>query len=216
MGRSPGSKNKTQKLDTDYQREEKRSAENFPKELTVDFRKPEPDTQEFNANLVGLEKLADKLDETQKKILTVVLTDFSDDPESEGEISVFRKLRGACARAGMLDSRKDQIKFFSTIADPTFSQIVRSVGSGLIGIYIVPIVAKVIQQALEGDKTSQRWALQISGVMPDKYEFYTNRWQLTHNDVTIGELNLEGKSDEELKRVLTEISYDAEAEVSSD
>lgn len=200
---------------TEYQREEKESAEKNA-DMMVNFATGDPAVVKFDQNVIGLEKLSEKLNETQKKILGVILTDFADDPESEPELRVWQKLRASCQRAGMAGSIGDQIKFYSTVADPQFIQVVRAVGSGLIGVYIVPVVARVVKQALEGDKTSQRWILQISGVMPDKYEFYMNRYQLTHKEVNIGELNLEGKSDDELKRMLLEVEYaDAQEIVSN-
>jgi DNA relaxase NicK len=160
----------------------------------------------FNANLEGLEPLADKLNETQKKILEVIITDFSGENECEAEKDVFKKLRNACARAGMLEKKADQVTFFKTLADPQFMGIVKAVGQGLIGLHIVPITAKCIQMALEGDKTCMRWAFEMTGMMQDKYSFYKDRWQFTHTDVNIGEINFDGKTDAELKEIVGQFS----------
>lgn len=165
---------------------------------------------EYDVNVKGLEPLAGELNETGKKILNVILTDFSAENEAEAECDVFKKLRNAAGRAGMLENKSDQIVFFKTLADPQFMNIVKQVGQGLIGIHIVPIVAKVIQQALEGDKTSQKWALEITGLMPGKYDFYLQRYSYTHNTVNTGDINYNGKTDDELLAIVREFD---EAEV---
>lgn len=164
---------------------------------------------ELNATVKGLEPLAEQLTDTGKKILNVILTDFSGDPEIEGERDVFLKLRKACERAGMLEKRGDQCDFFKTLADPQFMNIVKTTGQGMIGIYIVPIVAKVIEQAMAGDKTSQKWALEITGILQGKYDFYLQRFSLTHNTLNAGNINFSGKTDEELSKLVEELT-DAE------
>jgi len=173
------------------------------KETAVDFRK---DEASFDLNIKNLEPLAEKLNETQKKILNVILSDWSAENTIEAERDIFLKLRNACGRAGMLENKNDQITFFKTLADPQFMNIVKTVGQGLISIHIVPIVAKVIQQAIEGDKTSQRWALEISGVMPGKFDFYLNRYQLNHQVTNIGEINFDGKTDAELSEMVGDLA----------
>jgi hypothetical protein len=170
---------------------------------------------EFDASLKGLEPLADKLNETGKKILNVILTDFSAENECEGEKDVFKKLRNACARAGMLEKKDDQITFFKTLADPQFMHIVKTTGQGLIGLYIIPIAAKVIQQALEGDKTSQKWALEITGILQGKYDFYLNRYSLTHNTINAENINFDGKTDAELAECVLALDDVSEAEIAS-
>jgi DNA relaxase NicK len=170
-------------------------------------------TPTFDANVKQLEPLANELNETGKKILEVILTDFSPENEAEAERDVFLKLRNACARAGMLEKKSDQITFFKTLADPQFMQIVKTVGQGLIGIHIVPIVSKVIQQALEGDKTSQKWALEITGILQGKYDFYLNRYQMTHNTLNVGNINFEGKTDAELAELVGSLNDVSEAEI---
>ena len=167
----------------------------------------------MDANVQGLENLADKLNETGKRILNVILTDFSAENEAEAEKDVFKKLRNACARAGMLEKKGDQITFFKTIADPDFMHIVKTTGQGIVGLYIVPIVAKVIQQALEGDKTSQKWALEITGIMQGKYDFYLNRYNLTHQTVNVGNINFDGMSDAELEGCLVGLNDAAETQI---
>ena len=169
----------------------------------------------FDADVKGLEPLANELNETGKRILEVILTDFSPENEAEAEKDVFKKLRNACARAGMLEKKDAQIQFFKTLADPQFMGIVKSVGQGLVGIHIVPIVAKVVQQALEGDKTSQKWALEITGILQGKYDFYLNRYQLNHQTVNVGNINFEGKTDAELAELVDSFNDGAEAEIAS-
>lgn len=169
---------------------------------------PAPDDIVLDANIKGLEPLAEQLTETGKKILNVILKDFAVDASTDGvaaEKDIFKALRAACARAGMLgteSNRHDQTDFFKTLADPQFMNIVKTTGQGLIGINIVPIVAKVIQQAMEGDKTSQRWALEITGILQGKYDFYLQRYNLTHNTINAGEINFDGKSDKELEAIM--------------
>jgi len=169
----------------------------------------------FDANVKGLEPLANELNDTGKRILEVILTDFSPENEAEAEKDVFKKLRNACARAGMLEKKDEQIQFFKTLADPQFMNIVKTVGQGLIGIHIVPIVAKVIQQAFEGDKTSQKWALEITGILQGKYDFYLNRYSLNHQTVNVGNINFEGKTDAELAELVYSLDDVSEAEIAS-
>lgn len=183
-------------------------------ELAPDLAK-DPKAIELNANVAGLEPLADKLNETGKKILNIIITDFSAENEAEAEKDVFKKLRNACARAGMLDSKNTQIEFFKTLADPQFMQIVKTTGQGLIGLYIIPIAAKVIQQALEGDKTSQKWALEITGILQGKYDFYLNRYSMTHNTINAENINFDGKTDAELAECVLALDDVSEAEIAS-
>lgn len=170
---------------------------------------------ELDASLKGLEPLADKLNETGKKILNVILTDFSPENEAEAEKDVFKKLRSACARAGMLDTKSHQVEFFKTLADPQFMNIVKTTGQGLIGLYIIPIAAKVIQQALEGDKTSQKWALEITGILQGKYDFYLQRFSLTHNTLNAGTINFDGKTDAELTECVLALDDECKTEIAS-
>ena len=139
----------------------------------------------FDANVKGLEQLADKLNETGKKILNTMITDLSVENAIGAEKDVFKALRNVAARAGLLDSKAHQIEFFHTIADPQFIQIYRAIGTGILGMNIVPLVAKCIEKALEGDKVCMQWALQMTGMLPDKFEFYKDRWQMTHNETNV-------------------------------
>lgn len=168
----------------------------------------------LDANIKGLEKLSGELSESGKKILNVILTDFDDssaDDTIDEEHIVFKRLIAACARAGMHDTKTKQVQFYKTIADPQFMQVVKTTGCGLVGMYIVPVLSKIIMQAIEGDKTSQNWVLEITGMKPGKYDFYLNRYQLTHNTVNVGELNYEGKSDAELRDIIGQMTDVEEA-----
>jgi len=191
-----------------YDSDRKKANEKF-KALAPDFSKDEP---QLDANIQGLEKLGEKITETQKKILNIILTDFSPENSTEAEKDIFKKLRAACARAGML-GKSGEVDFFRTLADPGFNNIVKTVGQGIIGMYIVPVAAKVVQQALEGDKTSQKWVLEIAGLLQTKYDFYLQRYQMKHQTINVGEINFSDKSDEELEELVSNLEYVPEAEV---
>lgn len=195
-------KNDSERLpDTERKEANKRFAEMAPSAIPATF----------DANIKGLEPLAEQLNETQKKILEIIITDFSSENECEAEKDVFKKLRNACARAGMLEKKSDQVIFFKTLADPQFMGVVRSVGQGLIGLHIVPITAKCIQMALEGDKTCMRWAFEMTGMMQDKYGFYKDRWQFTHNEVNVENINFKDKTDAELVEIMASFKEVADA-----
>ena len=168
----------------------------------VDFSDDNALPQVLNANVAGLEKLAEKLTETQKKILNVIISDFSDEPGVEAEKDVFKKLRSACARAGMLGTVSNQVDFFRVLSDPKFNSIVKTVGTGLVGMYIVPIMATQVRLALEGSQTAIDRLLEISGLKQSKYDFYLQRVALSKTDINVGgDLNFEGKTDAELKEL---------------
>jgi hypothetical protein len=194
-------------------KEKKESNERFT-ELAPTFSKGASPV-ELDASLPGLEPLAQKLDETGKKILNIILTDFSAENEVEAEKDIFKKLRNACARAGMLDKKYDQITFFKTLADPQFMNIVKTTGQGIVGMYIVPVVSKMIAMALEGDKTAIKWVLEITGLMQSKYDFYLNRYSLTHNTINAENINFEGKTDAELATIISDFDDECEAEIAS-
>jgi len=192
-------------------RAEKDRANEFFKENAPDLTTQDI---ELDANLKGLEQLEGQLNETQKKVLQIIVTDFSPENEAEAEKDVFKKLRNACARAGLRDKKSDEIDFFRVLGDPKFGHIVKTTGQGIIGLYIVPLAAKLINMALEGDKTCMKWALEIAGLLQSKYDFYLQRVALTKANINVGgDLNFEGKSDKELEELINSIEHVPEAEV---
>jgi hypothetical protein len=162
----------------------------------------------------GLEKVAEQLTETQKKILNIVLTDFSPENEVEAERDVFLKLRNACKRAGMLERKQDQVTFFQTLADPKFAETVKMVGCGLIGVNVLDIVSTVYRKGVvEGDKTCLKWLMEILGLLPSKYDFYLQRYQIGHLQIGNQSVNFEGVPDEELKKFVHDLDDVSDAEV---
>jgi len=169
----------------------------------------------LDADIEGLEELSKQLDLTQKKILNIILTDFGDRPEStiEPETATFMRLRSACARAGMLADKEKQAEFFRTIADPEFNRVVKTVGTGLIGMYVVPLMSKQIELAMGGSQAALDRLFEIVGIKQSKYDFYLQRVIANKTDINVeGDLNLEGKSDKELKELVGSFGDIADAE----
>lgn len=173
----------------------------------------EGEVGEYPVDIQGLKPLAEQLNATQKKILDIILTDFSHEPEVESENSIYKRLREACKRAGMRDGGAMEKQFFNTVADPGFMDIVSKTGQGLVGIHVIPLVSKLIQMGLEGDKQCLFKALEIANVTMSKYEFHMNKYNLRHgNDLNIGELNLnKNQGDDYLGKLIAEIEYGQEA-----
>jgi len=167
----------------------------------------------FDANVAGLEKLAEELTETQKKIFNVIVSDFSDEPEAEAEMNIFKRLRAACRRAGMLEDGHKQVDFFRVLQDEKFQHIVKTVGAGMVGMYVVPLMAKQIELALGGSQTALDRLFEIMGLKQSKYDFYLQRVALNKTDINVGgDLNFEGKTDAELKKLVTSLRDDKRAE----
>jgi len=171
---------------------------------------PDEVGEDFDADMKGLEPLADKLNDAQKRILEVIITDIFPETETECEKDVFKRLRNSCDRAGMLEDQSAQRMFFRTLADPGFQHVVKSVGNGLIGLHVVPIVQKCIELALEGDKTCLKWALEIIGMKQSKYDFYLDRRQQNQlNIVNKGHVDFTSEmSTRELRQLASSIHDD--------
>ena len=169
----------------------------------------------LDANIVGLEKLSEDLNITRKKILNIILSDFPDKPDasSEAEMNVFIRLRTACGRAGMLEDPEQQAEFFRTLADPEFNHVVKSVGTGLVGMYVVPLMAKQIELAMGGSQAALDRLFEMCGLKQSKYDFYLQRVIANKTDINVeGDLNFEGKSDSELKKLVGSFGDVPEAE----
>jgi hypothetical protein len=171
----------------------------------------------LDADVVGLENLADHMTPEQLKVLNVILTDFSEEPEAEMEKSVFKRLRGACKRAGMLEDPHTQREFFQILADPKFMKIVKATGKGLVGMFIVPLLEAQIKLAVEGNQTALDRLFEMVELKQSKYDFYLQRVAMNKTDINVGgDLNFEGKTDAELKELAASFRDvgDAEATVS--
>lgn len=153
------------------------------------------------------------LTDTQKKFIEVLFSDFHDEPEKETERSVFKRLRGACERAGMLEDRSKQSDFFRVLADPKLNEIVKAVGKGLVGAHIGPLIETQINLAMEGNQTALDRLFELVGLKQSKYDFYLQRVALSKTDINVGgDLNFEGKTDAELKELVTSFRDVPEAE----
>jgi len=171
--------------------------------------------ENLDATIVGLEHLQKQLSNTQKKILNVIISDFRNEKtfDEEGDKEVFRRLKAACWRAGMTKDKKSEAEFFRTIADPQFHQVVKTVGTGLIGMYIVPLMSKQIELAMQGNQTALDRLLEIVGLKQSKYDFYMNRVALKKTEVNVeGDINFDKKSDRELEEIIASFEEADECE----
>ena len=182
--------------------------------LTTDFREPGMSEMPFDLVPPGLEELAVELTEEHKKFIAVFLTDFFG-AEERSEKEVFKNLRNACARAGMLEKKGDQVKFFHMLADPKLQWVSRKCAQGVISTALIPVMMKVTSQAIDGDKKSQEWVLEMSEMIKSKYQFYLDRRQQISGDVSIDashNLNVDGMDDKELDAAFAELTDVTEAE----
>ena len=192
---------------------ERKEANERMGELAVDFRKPDLDTSCLATEPELLVDFKEEVSEWQKKVASVMLTDCAPENECEAEKDIFKKLREGCARAGMRDKGSTETGFFNIISDKRFSEAVKQIGQGVVGLRILPVVDKLLELAMAGDKTCIKWALEISGIMPSKYDFYLARRQVINvNAGNQYQVSFEDKSDEELERIADDLDYDAEAE----
>ena len=195
---------------------ERKEANERMGELAVDFRKPDLDTSCLATEPELLVDFKEEVSEWQKKVASVMLTDCAPENECEAEKDIFKKLREGCARAGMRDKGSTETGFFNIISDKRFSEAVKQIGQGVVGLRILPVVDKLLELAMAGDKTCIKWALEISGIMPSKYDFYLARRQTIN--VTAGDqytVNFEGMEDAELERIADGLDDVTEAEVIS-
>lgn len=193
---------------------ERKAVNKRAEELMPDFSEKLPTDEEFDANVRGLENLGSMLDNWQKIALGGLLTDFTAENEYEAEKDIFKKLRNVALRCGMLGNKTLEAKFFNTIGDPKFIAISKAAGLGVIGLWLIPIAAKLVQMAMAGDKTAIKWVLEITGLKQSKFDFYMNRYQATHSNVERQyNINLGDHTDAELEKLLAGIEHDSEAEV---
>lgn len=165
--------------------------------------------QEPTLTIDGLEDAAESLTDDSKKILNFLLTDVIND-DTGRDPDVTKAIRRACRRAQMQDGGGDEIAFFRHVTDPGFMKTVKDTGAALIGVHILPLVATLLNIAIEERK---QWAmtacLKISGLLPTQYDIYQLKYENTHTNIFSGEVNYGDKTDKELKDICAEI-YDVE------
>lgn len=195
------------------QKKKRSEAKKKPEPPAIDLSSEKALKETLNANVSGLEHIADHVADEHLKVLNIIMTDFSDEPEAEREMSVFKRLRGACQRAGMLENKSKQREFFQILADPKFNKLVKATGRGLVGMYIGPLLETQIRLAMEGSQTALDRLFEIVGIKQSKYDFYLNRVALNKTDINVGgDLNFEGKTDAELKELAASFRDVSEAE----
>lgn len=165
--------------------------------------------QEPTLTMEGLEDAAESLTEDSKKILDFLLTDIIND-DTGRDPNVTRSIRRACRRAQMREKKADEITFFRHVTDPGFMKTVKDTGAALVGAHILPLVATLLNIAIEERK---QWAmtacLKISGLLPTQYDIYQLKYENTHTNIFSGEVNYGDKTDKELKDICAQI-YDVE------
>lgn len=166
---------------------------------------------EAEAALKGAKR---EVDVWQQRIAAIMVTDFYDEPTGGSESDIFKRLKGACARAGMLDGGEKERHFFKIIADKRFAGAVQQLGQGLIGLNVFPLVSKLIEMALAGNEKCLFKALEIAHVAPTKFDFYLQRTINRNAPGTVNNynLNVENKSDRELEGFANDFNDVAEAE----
>lgn len=197
--------------------QERKEANERMAELAPDFSEGGALVDDLAANMGDLESAQAVINEQLAKVATVILTDFSPQNELQAEKDIFKALRNACKRAGMLDKGNSERDFFKIIYDPKFQLAVRQLGTALVGMHILPILAVVLDEAIvKRDKTCLGWALEMMGLKRDKYQFALDRRQIVNiNAGNEYNVNFEDKSDEELKRIADGLDNVTEAEVVS-
>lgn len=163
--------------------------------------------------MLGLESLEDvskDLAEGSRKVLETVLTDiFPEADERGGDHAIISGIRKACVRAQAGErNRGDEMTFWRHVADPGFMKVVKETGAALVGMHVLPLIATVINMAIvDKDKWALKTALQIAGIIPNKYDIYQLRWEQRHTEIVAGgDVNLGGKTDAELKDILKQIN----------
>jgi len=168
--------------------------------------------REPTLTLDGLERAEESLTEDSKKMLDFLLTDVMND-DIDRDPDVTKSIRRACYRAQMRDGSGDELTFFRHLNDPGFMKIVKDSGAALVGSHILPLVATLLNIAIEDRK---QWAmiacLKITGLLPTQYDIYQLKYQNTHINNYSGEVNYGGKSDAELENIWSSIHDESEAE----
>jgi len=90
---------------------------------------------------------------------------------------------------------------------------IRDRGKGLVGAHIGPLIETQINLAMEGNQTALDRLFELVGLKQSKYDFYLQRVALSKTDINVGgDLNFEGKTDAELKELVTSFRDVPEAE----
>ena len=149
----------------------------------------------------GMEDVGDNLTDDQLLVLNAVMSDIHAEPEEEPKSAVYRKLYASFKRSGMSETKGDEQRFFKILKDPKFGEIVKVTGRGVIGTRIVSIADKMVELALQGDKTAIKWALEIFGIKKSKYDYYMESANERRPEVNIGEINFGDKTEKELAAI---------------
>lgn len=163
----------------------------------------------------GLEKAAESLTDDSRHILEFLITDAMND-DADADQNVTRAVKRACRRAQMKDGSSNEMSFFRHVQDPGFMKIVKDTGAALVGAHILPLVATLLNIAIEERK---QWAmtacLKISGLLPTQYDIYQLKYENTHVQNFSGEVNYASRSDKELEDIWSSIHDESEAEEAS-
>lgn len=162
--------------------------------------------------LEGLEEASKSLTSDSRKILEFLITDAMNDDTGHDQ-SVTRSIKRACRRAQMTDKSGDEMAFFRHVTDPGFMKVVKDTGAALVGAHILPLVATLLNIAIEERK---QWAmtacLKISGLLPTQYDIYQLKYENTHINNFSGEVNYGGKTDKELTDICAQVYDEPESE----
>ena len=168
--------------------------------------------QEPTLSLEGLERASESLTDDSRRILDFLLVDAMNDTTERAE-EVTMAIKKACYRAQMRTGDGNETAFYRHIVDPGFMKIVKDTGSALVGAHILPLVATLLNIAIEDRK---QWAmtacLKISGLLPTQYDIYQLKYENSHTNIFSGEVNYGDKTDKELKDICAEVYDEQESE----
>ena len=174
--------------------------------------------EEPTLTLTDLKDAEQSLTDDSRKILDFLLKDAVNDDvgASSTNTAVTKAIRSACARAQMNDRGTDEVTFFRHVTDPGFMSIVKNTGQALVGAHILPLVATLLNIAIEERK---QWAmtacLKIAGLLPTQYDIYQLKYEFTHNNNINGDIDFGGKTDKELKNIIAHIDDEPSADEAS-
>lgn len=183
--------------------------------LVPDFDKDSSLVDSITGNLGDLESAQAFINEQLVKVSATLLTDISPQNELEAEKDMFKAIRNACKRAGMLDGGTQERDFFKIIYDPKLQQAVRQIGKALVGLNILPLMAVAFDEAFNKRNVQVLgWLFEIAELKRDKYQFALDRRQVVNiNAGNEYNVSFEDKSDEELERLANGLHDVTEAEV---
>ena len=165
--------------------------------------------------LETLEEASESLTAGSKKVLETILTDIFPEKDGEQDSAVVAGIKRACKRAQM-DKGRDELHFWRHVADPGFMKVVKETGAALVGMHILPLISTLLNMAInDKDKWALKISLQISGLLPTKYDIYQLRYEERHTNNFSGEVNFAGHSDKELTNIVASIYDESEAEEAS-